>query len=55
MYIEDEQEWEVSRIVPHKGSGGRKKHLVAFLGYDEFKACWLPESELFNALEFFND
>ena len=50
VYIEDEQEWEVSGILRYKRSGGRRKYLVSYSVYDEFKAYWLPKSELFNAL-----
>ena len=55
VYVEDEQEWEVSGILWHKRSGGKRKYLVAYAGYDEYEACWLPESELYNALEILND
>ena len=44
-----------SGILLHKGLGGRRKYLVAFSRYDESEAYWLPESELSNALEIFND
>ena len=54
MYIEDEQEWEVSGILQHKRSGAKKKYLVVYSGYDEYKACWLLESELHNSLEILN-
>ena len=30
VYIEDEQEWEVSGILWHKGPGARRKYLVAY-------------------------
>ena len=32
VYIEDEQEWEVSGILWYKGSGGKKRYLVAYSG-----------------------
>ena len=31
VYVEDEQEWEVSGILPYKVSCGRRKYLVAYL------------------------
>ena len=55
MYIEDEQEREVSGILKQKGSGAKKKYLAAYSGCSESKAYWLPEIELFNALEILND
>ena len=55
MFVEDEQEWEVSGILRHKGSGASRKYLVAYAGYNESKAFWLLESELHNALEILND
>ena len=55
MYAVDEQEWEVSGIVRHKSSGSRRKYLVAYAGYDKSEGCWLPESELHNALEILNN
>ena len=33
----------------------KKKYLVTYSGYDESKACWLPESELHNTLKVLND
>ena len=41
MYVEDEQEWEVSGILQHRESGGRMKYQVEFSGYDESEAFWL--------------
>ena len=55
VYVEDEQEWEVSGILCHKGSGGRRKYLDIYSEFDEFKAFWLPEIELSTALEILND
>ena len=54
-HLEDEQEWEVSGILKHKGSGAKRKYLVVYAGYDKSKTCWLPESELHNTLEILND
>ena len=55
VYVEDEQELEVSWIFWYKESGAKRKYLVAYAGYDESKAFRLPESELNNALNVFND
>ena len=55
MSVEDEQEWEVSGILQHKGSGGRRKYLVVYSGCNKSKACWLLESELGNTLEIMNN
>ena len=55
MYVENEQEWEVGGIFRHKGSGKRRKNLVAYSLYNESKVCWLPESKLCNALGILND
>ena len=52
--FEDEQKWDIGGILRHKGSGRRRKYLVAYSGYDKSKAFWLPESDLYNALEIFN-
>ena len=30
-------------------------YMVAYSGYSEYKACWLPESEVCNALEILNN
>ena len=55
MYIEDEQEWEVSGILQHKKPGARRNYLVAYSEYNESKAYWLLESELCNALDILNN
>ena len=55
MYFDDEQEWKVSGILQHKKTGARKKYMVVYSGYNESEAYLLPESELGNALEIFND
>ena len=55
LYIDNKQEWEVSRILKHNGSGGRRKYLVAYSEYDESRAFWVPESKLSNALEIPNN
>ena len=55
VYVEDEQEWEVSGILWHKGSGGRRKYLIVCLGYDKSEAFWLLQSEFSNASEILND
>ena len=38
VYVEDEQEWEVSGILQHKGSGAKRKYLVDYAIYDKSKA-----------------
>ena len=55
MYVKDEQEWEVSEILRHKGSDGIRKYLVSYSGHKKSKACWLPESELCIDLEILNE
>ena len=55
VYLENEQKWEVSGILWHKGSGARRKYLVAYSGYNECEACWLPVSEVSNTLEILNN
>ena len=40
VYVEDKQEWEVSGLLRHKRSGGSRKHLVAYSGYNKSKAFW---------------
>ena len=47
------EEYEVSAIVAHHHSGGRKQleFLVAFEGYDSLANEWLPESHLEHAQE----
>ena len=42
-------------VLWHKGSGERRKYLVNYSGYDEYKACWFPKSYLSNALEIIYD
>ena len=42
-------------IFWHKGSGGRRKYLVAYSGYNKSEACWLPEIEFYSALGILND
>ena len=46
MYVEDEQEWEVSVIFRHKGAATKRNYLVSYAGYDEYEAFKLPESDL---------
>ena len=55
MYVEDEQYWELSGILQHKGLSASRKYLVVCAGYDEPEACWLLESKPHNTLEFFKD
>ena len=55
VYVEVEQVWEVGGELQHKGPGGRRKHLVAYSGYDESEACWLPNGKLCNSLETLNN
>ena len=55
VYVEDEQEWEVSGLLQHKVSGERRNYLVAYARYDESKAFWLLEIEFHSALEILND
>ena len=55
VYIEDEQEWEVSGILRHKGSSERRKYLVAYSGYAESETYWLSLSKIYNALGIFNN
>ena len=50
-YIKDEQEWKVIGILQHKGPGAKRKYLIAYSGYGKSRAFWVPESELFNALD----
>ena len=56
MYVEDEQEWEVSGILRHKRSGARRKYLVAYSGYKtNLKLVGYQKVKLYNALEILND
>ena len=55
VHVKDCQEWEASGILPHKGSGGRRKYLVAYSGYNKSEACWLPEIVFYSALGILND
>ena len=55
VYIEDEQKWEVSGVLQHKGSVVERKYLIVYSGCDKSKAFWLPKSDLSRALKIMND
>ena len=46
VMIGSEEEYEVDRIVSHKGSPGRRKYLTTWKGYLLSENTWEPESNL---------
>ena len=46
---EDNQEYEVEKIVEEQGTGRCKKYRIRWLGYDETHDSWLTREELQNA------
>ena len=46
---EDNQEYEVEKIIKELGTGHRKKYHVRWLGYDKTYNSWLTREELQNA------
>ena len=48
--IEDEEEYEVERILSHSYENGQKYHLVKWYGYED-SSDWLPEQDLGGAQE----
>ena len=48
---EDEQEYEVEKIVGHKFVGGRLQLMVQWVGYDSTENTWEPLSHLKNSQE----
>ena len=43
------REWEVSKVLAHRGRTGRKQYLVKWKGYPLYEATWEPEANLENA------
>jgi transposase InsO family protein len=46
--LEEENEFEVERIINHRGSNHNKEYLVKWLGYDNNENTWEPETNLTN-------
>ena len=44
-----EEEYEVERLLRHRGYGKCRQYLICWKGYDTSKDCWLKENELQNA------
>ena len=53
--VEGHLEYEVERIIGHKGKGARRRYLVMWKGYPLTEASWEPESCLQNAPDILAD
>ena len=49
IIVDGEAEYEVEKILRHRGNGKHRQYLVRWLGYDESKDCWMKADELTNA------
>ena len=49
IIVENEEEYEVERILNHRNRRNRKEYLVKWKGYPEYDASWEPESHLSHA------
>ena len=47
--IEGEEEYEIVEILSHRGSPGRRTHLVSWKGYSSTENTWEPEKNLQHA------
>lgn len=43
-----EDEWEVEKIITHRGMGMNKEYLVKWLGYPDSENTWEPKAHLMN-------
>ena len=50
--IDNEEEYEIERIVKHKGRPKHLSFLIQWKGYSSEEDSWVPESDLGNTLEF---
>ena len=48
IIVDGEAEYEVEKIVRHRGNGKRGQYLVRWLGYDESEYCCIKADELTN-------
>ena len=44
-------EYQVERILRHRGVGARRRYQVRWVGYDDSEDTWLSEEDLANALD----
>ena len=49
VMVEGHEEYEVEKIVRHKGKGARRLYQVLWKGFPITEASWAPESHLANA------
>ena len=55
VMIGPEEEYEVDKIVSHKGPPGQQKYLTAWKGYPSSENTWEPESNLRHAKKLLTD
>ena len=48
LEVDGQQEFEVEAIIRHRGTGTRRRYLVAWKGYELHEATWEPEVNLSN-------
>ena len=48
--VKEEAEYEVDKIIKHRGNGRRRQCVVQWLGYDANEICWLQADKLQNTL-----
>ena len=46
LEVDDQQRYEIERIVAHRGGYRHREFLIRWKGYDESEDMYLPEAEL---------
>ena len=49
IIVNGEAEYEVEKIIRHRGNGKHRQYLVQWLGYDDSEDFWMKADELTNA------